>query len=68
MKREGAIRPWQSGSRLKLIPLLLAVAVSLPLPFSTIPRVLIGTILYLVLYLITWRHRDGRRVLPPYLW
>jgi hypothetical protein len=62
-------RPWQWGYwRIKLIPMLLAVAVSVFLPFPLVVRVIAGTALYILLFCITWRKADGTRAFPPYLW
>ncbi len=61
--------PWKWRYwRIKLIPLVIGVGVSLVLPFHTAPRVIIGTVLYLFLFCITWRRANGDRVFPPYLW
>lgn len=52
----------------KLIPAIIAGIVSVFIPVATVYQVLIGTVLYVVLYCITWRKADGTRVFPPYLW
>lgn len=53
---------------MKLVPLLIAIVVSVVLPFGLIVRVLIGTALYLLLYFIRWNRADGTRAFPPYIW
>jgi hypothetical protein len=62
-------RPWHwSYWRIKLIPLLLSAIVSVFLPVPLIFRVIAGTVLYVLLFCITWRKVDGTRAFPPYLW
>jgi hypothetical protein len=63
------VRPWHWRYwRIKLIPGAISVVVSLVLPFPLLIRVLAGTVLYCILFCITWRRADGRRAFPPYLW
>jgi hypothetical protein len=59
---------WRRWGAVKLIPLALAAGVSVLLPSPIFSRIIAGTILYLLLYVVTWRRADGHRVLPPYLW
>lgn len=62
-------RPWTWRFwQIKVMPLVIALGVSLFLPFQTTARVLIGIVLYIFLFCITWRRADGKRVFPPYLW
>lgn len=65
--KKPSARSWRSW-KIKLIPLLLSLGISVLIPVSATFRVIAGTILYVVLYSITWRRVDGRRVFPPYLW
>jgi hypothetical protein len=54
--------------RIKLIPLLLSLVISFLIPLPVTLRVIAGTVLYVVLFSITWRRADGGRAFPPYLW
>jgi hypothetical protein len=67
-QRHEAIRTWHRFGRIKLLPVLIASFISVLIPLSLIFRVAIGTVLYIVLYCITWRRADGSRAFPPYVW
>lgn len=53
---------------IKLIPLAIAGSLSVFLPLSTTLKIIIGIVLYIFLFSITWRCADGRRAFPPYIW
>jgi hypothetical protein len=69
MVDNGNLQPWHWGYwRLKLIPAIISGIVSVFIPVAAAYQILIGVLLYLALYCITWRKADGSRVFPPYLW
>lgn len=59
---------WDKIGRPKIIPLAIALAVFLLLPFGIVLRLIIALLLDALLSCITWRRADGTRLFPPYVW